>query len=126
MAGTCVLTDKKIGTMRKVTFDWLSTTGGAVAYTMVSPMRGIIYRELIVPDSSTATQPSTGYDVWIRDADSVDILCAAGINLSNTTAKDIVLGTSGQKAPVAVEDVLTLSIADAGNTKGGKVILYIR
>lgn len=126
MAGTCVLTDKKIGTMRKLTFDWLSTSSGAASYTMIAPVRGIIYREVIIPDSVPATQPSTGYDLRLRDADGVDVLCAKGIDLSNTTAKDIVLGTSGQYAPVAVEDVLALSVADAGNAKGGQVILYVR
>ncbi len=126
MAGTCVLTDKKIGSMRKLTFDWLSTTGGAVSYTMTAPVRGVVYRELIIPDSSTATQPSTGYDVFVRDADGVDVLCAVGVDLSNTTVTDIVLGSSGRKAPIAVEDVLALTVADAGDSKGGKVILYAR
>jgi hypothetical protein len=126
MAGTVVLTDKKIGTMRKVTFDWLSTSSGAASYTMVSPVRGIMYRQVLIPDSSTATAPSTDYDVTVLDADGVDVLHGAGIAQSNTTITDIVLGSSGYYAPTAVEDIIILSVTDAGNAKGGKVILYIR
>jgi hypothetical protein len=66
------------------------------------------------------------YDVTLEDADGQDVLFGKGTNLSATTTLEIVLGTSGQKAPIAVDDYLSLSVSSAGNKKGGKVIVYAR
>ena len=124
MAGTCTLTTKHIGVMYKHTLNWTSTSGGAVTYTTVAPIVGLIQREVLIPSTSAA--PTTGYDVTLVDADGQDILYGKGTNLSATTALDIVLGTSGQRAPVAIDDYVSLTVADAGNKKSGKVILYAR
>ena len=124
MAGTCVFTTKHIGAMYKHTWSWTSTSGGSVTYTTVAPVIGLIQREVFVPSTSAA--PTASYDVTLADADSQDILYGKGSNLSATTAFDVILGTTGQRAPVAVDDYLSLTVADAGNKKSGKVILYAR
>ena len=124
MSGTVTLTTKHIGVMYKHTLNWTSTTGGAATYTTVAPIVGLIQREVFIP--STSAIPTTGYDVTLTDADGLDILYGKGANLSATTALDVVLGTSGQRAPVAVDDYLSLTVAAAGNAKSGKVILYAR
>ena len=124
MAGTVTLTTKHIGAMSKYTFSWLSSTSGAATYTMVLPVCGLIQREVFVP--STVAAPSASYDVVLNDADSQDVLFGRGANLSATTALDVVLGTTGQRASIAVDDYLSLSVANAGNAKQGSVILYVR
>ena len=124
MAGTCVFTPKHIGAMYKYTLSWTSTSLGAVTYTTVAPITGLIQREVFVP--STSAIPTAAYDVTLTDADNQDILYGKGSNLSATTALDVVLGSSGQKAPIAVDDYLSLTVATAGVNRSGKVILYAR
>ncbi len=124
MAGTVTLTTKHIGAMYKYTLTWISTSSGAASYTTVTPIVGLIQREVFVPSATAA--PTAAYDVTLSDVDSQDILYGKGANLSATTALDVILGTSGQKAPIAVDDYLALSVSAAGNGKGGKVILYVR
>jgi hypothetical protein len=63
------------------------------------------------------------YDVTVTDGDSIDVLNALGANLSNaaTTLK------SDQDGLGAVaNDTLTLAVTNAGASKGGKTILFIR
>jgi len=125
MAGTVVQTHQKFSTVKKLTFDWASSTSGAATANTTGLITGLINRYLFIPDSG-GTAPTSNYDVVVNDSDSQDVLQGKGANLSALTASDIVCGTTGNPAPIAVSGILSLSVTNAGNAKGGKVILYYR
>ena len=86
------------------------------------PHDGVIERAVFIPDGG-GTAPTDLYDVTVTDPDGVDVLAALGANLSGTLTvvkkhSDGLTAFAGQK--------LTLNVTNAGNAKGGVVILYYR
>lgn len=122
MAGTNTISDRKAmggNTVRRVHFDWLSDAAGAVDTTLTPDVvNGDILMAVFIPDAA-GTQPTNLYDVTLLDTDGADVLLGAGANLSN----------AAQAASAAVgcaTSVLQLVVANAGNAKGGVVIIYVR
>ena len=128
MAGTLAVTYSETRTIKKVTLDWLSAADGSCTGN-TRTLSGQILRVVFVPDSGD-TQPSNLYDVLLNDADSLDVLAGLGANLSNAASSQVVPvvtnGTAGNMAPMAVDGILSLAVANGGNAKGGQVILYMR
>jgi len=128
MAGTVSITEQVHTSMKKVKFEWTSTTGGAASDTTKNSYSGQLWKAIIA--GSTTTAPSTGYDVKINDSDGYDVLDSLGVDLGTGTYQFHASSTGGTFAAVspisAVSSKLTLSVADAGNAKAGEVILYIR
>ena len=128
MAGTLVVTYSETRTVKKVTLDWLSAADGSCTGN-TKTLSGQILRLVFVPDSG-GTQPSDLYDVLLNDSDGIDILAGLGANLSNAASTQVVPvvtnGTAGNMAPMAVDGILSLAVSNAGNAKGGQVILYMR
>jgi hypothetical protein len=119
-----------VGRIRKVIVDWTSDdTTGAVSGTTRK-----IVGELIkgVTDPS-ATAPTDNYDITITDPEGTDVLAAS---LSKLTDRDtantevayfgLTDGTVNTSAFPVVCDELTISVANAGNSKLGQLILYYR
>jgi hypothetical protein len=124
MAGTLTITYQEHRTVRRVELDWLSTAGGAVSGIATKALSGRLERVVFLPDSG-GTQPTNLYDVVLNDPDGLDVLQGIGANLANNA--------DTQAAPVLdtyflplVDGALTLVVSNAGNAKGGKVILYLR
>lgn len=119
--------DEAQWTMRKVALDWLSDSSGDVSGTTTTVgIDGEIYRVVFQPDSS-GTQPTDQYDVVLNDDDSMDVLLGLGADLSNAADTQIVpIMTDGTNyyGRVAVHGMLTLVVSNAGNAKGGIVIIY--
>ncbi|MHA1225269.1 MAG: hypothetical protein ACTSPV_00835 [Candidatus Hodarchaeales archaeon] len=131
MAGSIDISYQEIRTIKKITFDWTSDSSGNVSGIKSKTLSGEITRMVFIPDSG-ATQPSDGYDAVLLDENGVDILAGQGTNLSNSST-DIVVGgveiTYGANStiiPVVIDDQLELQISNAGDSKGGKVIIYMR
>ncbi len=100
--------------------DWLSDDGDGSVSLPFTARAGRLIQIKFVPDGG-GTQPDNLYDVTILDADSADILEAAGANLSQTvstwnTSTARVFLDGGQ---------YTFTVAAAGNAKGGIVYLYV-
>ena len=108
--------------MEKITFDWTSNASGAASGSTTEYYSGVVYRVVFIPDSG-ATQPTDLYDVTLTDDDSVDILDGAGGDLSNSTT-DQLQGLVGVSA--VANSKLTLTVSNAGNSKGGTVVIYLR
>lgn len=123
MAGTVTVTEVIYDFIRKVTFTWVSSAGGAADGVTTNIYTGEIVAAYQVPDGG-GTQPTTLYDVVVNDSDGVDVLNAGGANLSNavTTIKNLFKDGLG----CVQGSTLTLAVTNAGNAKGGKTILYIR
>lgn len=119
MAGTVTTTEETFGTVKKITFDWLSSAGGAADATTTKVYSGILERVVFVPDSG-GTAPDPAYDVVLNDDDSIDLLDGAGANLSATATYQV------QNAGAVSNGALTLGVTNAGDANGGLVYVYIR
>lgn len=113
--------------VQKVTLTWVSDGAGAASGS-TKKVSGNVYRVVFIPSSLTA--PTENYTAILTDTDGVDVLMGyGGLGLSATITRSVVpmeMDTAGQPAfPFVVDGVLTLTIAGAGNTKAGTVILYI-
>jgi len=122
-AGSSTNTEVVVYSVKKVEFDWLSDAAGAADSTSTEYYTGFIQRVVFVPDAG-GTQPTNLYDVVINDSDGEDVLIANGANLSNAATVQKDNTTDGLGAVVA--SALTLGVTNAGNAKGGKVIIYLR
>ena len=100
---------------------WTSDASGAVNYTFDS-QRGFVKHLKHIPGSG-GNQPTDLYDVTITDVDGIDILQGKGANFSNAAGGYIVQTDS---AMILIEaQQLTLNIANAGNTKQGRLDLLV-
>lgn len=126
--GAIVETISKTRTMRSIALDWTCSAGGAVSGIPSSALSGVIERVAFVPGAG-GVEPSDDYDVTLLDEDGLDVLAGKGGNLAQATASQAVplIGdgtTTNQK--VAIDGQLTLTVANAGNAKQGRVKLYYR
>lgn len=122
MAGTVTKTEVVHRSVKKIEFDWTSSSGGAADSTSTYPYTGLIERVVQIPDSG-GTQPTNAYDVVVNDADGTDILHGLGANLANDS---VTLKSSSDGLGAVVESKLTLAVTNAGDSKGGKTIIYLR
>lgn len=112
--------------IKSIVMDWVSNASGAATETLTM-LSGIIKRVTFKPDGG-GTQPSNSYDVTLKDDEEVDVLMGLGANLSNAAATSVVPfvtnGTFGE--PVSVNSTLDLAVANAGDTKGGTIVLFYK
>lgn len=122
MAGTITVTDEVIGTVKKVTFDWLSHTDGTASITSSGAYyTGEVLKVMMVPDPVTTT-PSDNYTVTLTDSNSYDILCGQGLACCPAAANLLI---TGGLLPVT-NSKISLTIAGGGSEKGGLVLVWIR
>lgn len=123
MAGSSVtFTETMLGPVKKIKAVWVSdSVTGAASGTTTSAFSGKCELLTTVP-AAAGSAPDDNYDVAITDVDSVDVLGGGGAN-RDTANTEQVLGTS---LGAVAESKLTVSITNAGNSKGGTVYLYIR
>ena len=121
--GTVTVTEKlTTSTVKSVVWNWLSTAAGAASETTTAAVDGLIEYVVFVPDGG-GTQPTDQYDITITDSNSVDVLGGLGANLSN--AANVYKARKDGLGAVA-GSTLTLNVTNAGNAKGGIVVLYFR
>lgn len=116
-----VTEDAKSG-IYKIKFDWASSTAGACSDATTGVYNGQIVRMISDPDGG-ATQPTAAFDVVVNDDDGYDVLNGGGADLSNSAntykaEKDGLGYVQGSK--------LTCVVSNAGDTKGGVIILYLK
>lgn len=107
--------------IRKIKWDWLSTDAGAVSSATLQQYTGVIVRAIFKSDSG-GTQPTDSYDVTILDSDGFDVLNGEGANINRAAP---VIKTGLDQSMFVVGTTLTLTIANAGDAKGGEVYLYV-
>jgi len=123
MAGTVTTTEVTHTSVKKLTFTWTSDASGDADGSSTAAFDGKVIAVLQVPDGGVTT-PSNLYDVTVTDADGHDVLAGLGENIANT-GPTYVAGSDDDLLAVA-DSVLTVTVANGGNAKGGKVIVYIR
>jgi hypothetical protein len=119
-AGTVTTTEITRTSVRKVTFAWTSSAGGAADGATTAAFDGRIIGFATIPDSGTA--PTALYDITLVDADGHDVLMGQGANRSATATEYV---TEANMAGVA-SSKLTLHVTNAGTTKLGVVVVWIR
>lgn len=126
--GTVTVTVASLGNGRvvKYTMAWVSDASGNVsantsALSVVRP--GYLQQVKFIPDGG-GTAPTDLYDITLNDANAVDVLAGTGANLSGTLAK-----ITRVAAPIYLDGTanmaLDLVVANAGNAKGGTVVLWV-
>jgi hypothetical protein len=126
-AGSATLTATDVGAgVTQYSIAWVSDASGNVSGNTLAIKAGVLVAVKFVPDGG-GTQPSDLYDVTFQDASDVDLLMGGGANLSNAAAtrKKPALNTSDE---VWFEgcSACELNITNAGNAKGGTVVLWVR
>ena len=108
--------------VKRIQWDWLSATGGAVTSATTKTYDGLLERVVFDPDPAP-TQPTNLYDVTITDPDGNDVLAGLGADLSNAAT---VVKTHADGLTAVSGQILTLNVSGAGNEFGGIVIVYLR
>jgi hypothetical protein len=121
MAMSCTITEERLGTVKKVKFVWVSAADGTASGTTTNAYTGEIIRLVTIP-AAAGSAPADNYDVAVDDEDGADVLMGAGAD-RDTANTEQVLGSS---LGCVANDKLALAVTNAGDTKGGTVILYIR
>ncbi len=112
-------TEIKHTSIKKVTFAWTSDGDGDAEGTTTHAYDGAIVALMTVPDGTSA--PSDNYDIVVNDADGIDVLLGKGADRDTATTEYV---TSAMGAVSGSK--LTLSVSNAGDTKKGTVVLWLR
>lgn len=120
-AGTVTRTEITFPTVKKVTFAWTSSAGGAADSTTGSAFDGKLIALMTIP-AAAGDAPTDNYDVAVNDADGHDVLAGAGANRDTANTEIVAEASLGAVAG----SKLTLAVTNAGATKQGAVILWIR
>lgn len=113
------MTEETFGSIKKIKYEWTSAADGTASATTTNIYNGQILRLVTIPDGTAA--PTDNYDVVINDADGVDALNAKGADRDTADTEQVVADLG-----CVANDKLTFSISNAGDTKKGTVILYLR
>lgn len=129
MAGSITVTtsriDHPLGAITKYSIAWVSDAAGAVSGNSFNVKAGEVVQVRYIPDSG-GTQPTDLYDVTMTDANSIDVLGGSGANLSNANSTVAVPAVSTYFPRLLEAGALTPVVANAGNAKGGTIVLYVR
>ena len=112
-------TETRLYATQKIKFEWTSDASGDAVITTTNEYTGSIIEVITVP---SATAPTADYDITITDADSIDVLHGNGADRSATLTEYIAEANLG----TVVNSKLTLTVANAGDTKSGTAYVYIR
>lgn len=133
MAASMTFTYEAFGPIVKVIADWTSAADGSAAGTTAVKVIGELVKAVTDPG---ATAPTANYDITITDEEGVDVLgaCEDALADRHTSTTEqryfFVLDTAAtplaQPIQPVVADKLTVTIANAGDSKVGQLILYVR
>jgi hypothetical protein len=121
--GTVTITEKKYGSVKKITFAWVAGTAGeagTASGTTINAYDGKLILLSTVP--SVSAQPDDNYAVTITDDDDIDLLAGNGANRDETNTEYVTYANMGAVAG----SVLTINVSSAGASNEGMAYLYIR
>lgn len=126
VAGSITVTTSDAGAgLTKYSVAWLSDASGDVTENTFDVEAGELVQVEYVPDAG-GTQPSDAYDVTLLNAAGTDLLGGGGANLSNATRTQAVPVISTYFRRTLEAGALTPTVDNAGNAKGGTLILLVR
>jgi hypothetical protein len=125
--GTVVETKTVFSSPAKYQLAWTASTNGIVSQATTFHVRGELARVVLDGTSTGAT-----YSLTLKDSSGVDVLAGLGVGVSTSAVVSVVPGikitdsVTTNVVPICVNDVLTLSVTVAGDSKTGSVILYVK
>jgi len=114
------ISEETFGSVKKVKFEWESAADGSASGTTTEVYNGEIIRLVTIPDGVAA--PTDLYDIAINDEDGTDVLMGAGMDRATATTEQVLASSLGCVA----NDKLSIAVSNAGDTKKGTAIIYIR
>lgn len=105
---------------QKISFLYVTHTDGTATGETTGDYSGKI--AYVISDPG-ATAPTEGWDFQIQNEDNFDLLNGAGTDRSASITEYLHGDKDGLGC--AVKEKLTLEVENAGNTKGGTVVVYI-
>ena len=122
------------GGIGRIEITWVSgTNNNQVASTnMWTYVRGKLGKVEFVPSSSLSPcWGITNYTITLKDSADIDLLAGRGANLSSNTASTVCPGVmvtdgvSTSVVPAVANDLFVVAVTNCGNSKSGKVVLYV-
>jgi len=113
-------TENTTQSVKRVYFAWTSDSSGDATGTTTNTFDGDLIGFATDPDGTAA--PTDDYDVTLTDANGFDLLMGNGAN-RDTADIEYVAGTS---LGAVSGSKLTLTVANAGDTKKGVAVVWIR
>lgn len=107
----------------KVTVPWTSDSSGDYTEDIVVP-NGCVLRVVTDPEADTAA-PTDNYDLTILDEQGMDVCGGLGADRDTANSEQFVPVIPTTTFPFAVGGTLTVTIAAAGDSKSGTVVIYI-
>ena len=127
MAGTVTVAEQLHRAVRSIRWTWVSDGSGDASGTDTEKIvLGTPMAVVFIPDTG-GTTPADQYDVTILDADGADILRGQGADRAQTysdTTEQLTYGDATE--PRTFDSILSLVVANAGNAKGGQIVMYFR
>lgn len=117
--------------VNKIIADWVSDASGDVSGT-TKKISGRLVKNLTNP-SGAGLAPAANYNIAITDEESFNVLSACDADLQDrhtSTTEELYcvvtapVGGGGLPVHPAVDDKLTITIGQAGNANGGRLITY--
>jgi len=127
-AGTLALTKKfsnppeQNPSVQRYVLNWTADGSGNVTQDTSEPIEGVILRVVFNP----VTGPTDNYDVVLSDEDGIDVLQGLGANRDTANSEQVIPVDATSGLPIAVSGILSLGITNAGASKLGQIILYVR
>ncbi|MDD4867431.1 MAG: hypothetical protein PHQ28_10055 [Mycobacterium sp.] len=123
MAGEAItITETNVGSVKKIKLAWTSGSGGESPATATTFSYSGQVMQLTTVPSGGGTAPTDNYDLTLADADGVDVLAGGGADRDTANTEHVRASSLGMVAG----SVLTLTVANAGNSKQGTAYVYIR
>ena len=108
-------------TVERIVIDWTSDASGN-ADVSIPGLYGYLLKMVTDPGS---TAPTDDYDITLVDENSIDALAGAGANRDTANTEQVYPVASGAATPVFLCGTHTFTVANAGNAKVGRAVLYV-
>ncbi len=107
--------------VKKIIFPWVSAADGSATVATTGVYDGKLIGLSTIP-SGGGTAPTDNYDLTLTDSGSHDVLLGAGANRDTANTEHVAEASLGAVAG----SVLTLNVTNAGDSKQGTAVAYIR
>jgi hypothetical protein len=118
MAGTVTVTESTFSPIKKIKWSWTSDASGNADKITVEAYYGQVIALVTDPG---ATAPTDNYDITITDVEGYDVMQGAGANRDTANTE-----TAVPTATSVAHGTLTLNVSNAGDSKQGVAVLYIK
>jgi hypothetical protein len=116
----------------RINLAWKAATDGTVSYALAAKYstdnpahaRGVVKLKgniVKIVTNPGATAPTASYDIYLYDKDGIDICSGNLADRSATITEQYI-----PDPPIWVDGEITLSIANAGDSKIGEIEIYIQ